>query len=262
METKLITFMRKWKTNKGDPMWQCRTSDGEKVNAFVSDSPNRDTFRFFVEADYSAFLNILSEGEQITWNAKPIKVTMQKNGEWWELCGVEMREPDALPDVPYSPVAAFWEGKAIAACQRVINSHTVAIFDCETTGLDMGTAEIVSMGIVFPYYPYPRSRFSIKPSNMSALAATTHIHGITPDDVADEFPFVDYYERLCALLGGFTLVVYNASFDPVMLDLECERAGRDPIEFNRIVDAMQIVSWYFHESSGFGWRPWKIDRSC
>ncbi len=263
MEQKLITFMRLWKTQKGDPMWQCRTSDGEKVNAFISSNPSRHTFGLFEKADYSAFLNILSEGEQITWNACPIKVTMRKSGEYWELCSVETREPDALPDVPYSPVAAFWEGKAISTAKRIIGSYPVAIFDCETTGLDMATAEIVSMGMVLTKRELGASlpnhiNYLVKPSNLAALEATKHIHGITAEQVVSYPSFAEYYDRLNTIIGKSTLVVYNAGFDPLMLDLECERAGRAPFDFRYIFDAMQIVSWFFHEPNGFGWRQWKL----
>jgi len=117
------------------------------------------------------------------------------------------------------------------------NWGRLAVFDLETTGIDVETARIVSAcvavleadGEVVDRWDWLADPGVEIPEGASA------VHGITTERArALGRPAVDVVaeitQTLRVLLGlGIPLVVYNAPYDLTLLDRECSRHGRTPL---------------------------------
>src|SRR5262249_288858 len=104
-----------------------------------------------------------------------------------------------------------------------------AIFDCETTGTDPSSDEIVSLAaIVLDSDGREIATFSslVRPSRRIPAAATL-VHGIRDADVASARRFAEIAGDLYGLLGSAVFVAHNAEFDLVMLKSAFSRCGID-----------------------------------
>jgi DNA polymerase III epsilon subunit family exonuclease len=120
-----------------------------------------------------------------------------------------------------------------------------AVFDCETTGVDPGTDEIVSFALVLlDPNGVETQRFAslVRPSR-SIPAAASSVHGIHDADVADAPAFAQLSERLLGLLGDRVFVAHNASFDLGLLQPAFESAGLDyrPASVACTLDAFRVL---------------------
>lgn len=96
--TKHITYIERGETsNSRSPMWRCTTLDGERVNIFKHDDPEKNSFALFEAAGYGEFLLSLAVHDFQTWETTPIVVEMRKMGKWWEIVSVSARN-GALPE--------------------------------------------------------------------------------------------------------------------------------------------------------------------
>src|SRR6185369_17304841 len=82
------------RTQFNGSMWKCKTTSGTPVNIFASDDPRRDSARLFANAGYTDSL-VSEPGIVVTWKRHPIKVTLQANGQYWNVIDVSPRPPDA-----------------------------------------------------------------------------------------------------------------------------------------------------------------------
>lgn len=102
------------------------------------------------------------------------------------------------------------------------------LFDCETTGLDITTDRIVSVGGLRAHGP---QIFMI--ANVDRLVnpgvpippRSTAAHGITNDMVAEAPPFAEVWPHVEPLMRGAVLVGHNIGYDIAMLRRECQLAG-------------------------------------
>lgn len=128
----------------------------------------------------------------------------------------------------------------------------IAVFDLETTGIDErnikpdpATDEPVSIAITIINPGGKRDSFYtlIKPG-VPITEASTKIHGITNEDVADAPMFDEIAERVHSMLSGNDLVGYGVKYDVQVIERMLGLSGR-PLEFKgvRIVDCSVI----FHE---------------
>jgi DNA polymerase III subunit epsilon len=85
----------------------------------------------------------------------------------------------------------------------------------------------------------------VKPRDIARLNNTVDIHGITPEMVEFAPTFPDVYQSIHKFLNGAPWIVYNASFDPHVLEQNCLMHGLAPIVNIGINDAMQMVAEYF-----------------
>src|SRR6202050_1019 len=118
------------------------------------------------------------------------------------------------------------------------------VLDTETTGLDpfqgdrlveIGCVELVNgipSGQTFHKYFYPER-------TMPAEAMA--IHGLTDEFLKDKPLFAEAADDLIAFLGDAPLVIHNAAFDLGFLNAELERAGRPPLERERLIDTLLIA---------------------
>jgi DNA polymerase-3 subunit epsilon len=118
------------------------------------------------------------------------------------------------------------------------------VFDTETTGLDplqgdrlveIGCIELVNRfptGKTFHWYFNPQ-----RDMPESALK----IHGLSSEFLKDKPLFADKADELIGFLGDAPLVAHNAMFDLGFLNAELERAGRPPVNRERMVDTLVIA---------------------
>jgi len=93
------------------------------------------------------------------------------------------------------------------------------ILDTETTGLDVGAAEVIQIGVIdlsgrvlLDTLVYPTR--GVPPE-------ATAIHGLTRSDLRQAAPFPAVYQVLAAILTTARALVYNASFDRDILTGQC-----------------------------------------
>lgn len=104
-----------------------------------------------------------------------------------------------------------------------------AVVDCETTGTDPATDEIVSLAIVRLDGRGVETgllTYLVRPSRPIPAEATA-VHGIGDADVADAPPFATIADEVLSALEGAVFVAHNVSFDLPMLRQAFARAGID-----------------------------------
>ncbi len=97
-----ITSMERSATNNSrSPMWRCQTANGERVNIFKHDDPEKNNFALFEAAGYGELMLPMEDGDELYWHGSGLPVRMRRMGKWWEIVAVEPRNgrvPDTLPE--------------------------------------------------------------------------------------------------------------------------------------------------------------------
>jgi DNA polymerase-3 subunit epsilon len=126
------------------------------------------------------------------------------------------------------------------------------VLDTETTGLDpyqghrlveVGCIELINRipsGQVFHRYLNPER-------DMPAEAFS--VHGLSQDFLKDKPPFAEIVEEFLGFVGEARLVIHNAAFDIGFLNAELERAGRQALSRDRLVDTLLLARRKFPGSS-------------
>jgi DNA polymerase-3 subunit epsilon len=111
----------------------------------------------------------------------------------------------------------------------VWRAQPIAFLDTETTGLDSKTERIIEVGIVIGKEGavIARHNWLINPG-IPIPAASSDVHGIKDEDVADKPSFADVAPEIMDALGGSIPAAYNASFDRGFILSELERAAYEP----------------------------------
>ncbi len=102
-----------------------------------------------------------------------------------------------------------------------------AVFDCETTGTDPTTDEIVSFAVLRldpDGVEVGRLASLVKPIGEIPSEATA-VHGIADADVADAPTFADCAGELLTFLADMVFVAHNVGFDLPMLQAAFARVG-------------------------------------
>lgn len=123
------------------------------------------------------------------------------------------------PDLRHRDQACRWARSLLERTEWVI-------LDTETTGLDH-SAEAVQIAVVAPSGATLIDTL-VRPTGLIPPEATA-IHGITNAMVALAPPFTEIYPRLQEIVGGKTIVAYNAAFDSRILDQTCRRHRVQPL---------------------------------
>lgn len=102
--------------------------------------------------------------------------------------------------------------------------------DSETTGLDVGSARIVSFGVIriakgLDVEPRPKLDLLVDP-RIPIPAAATAIHGIDAGRVAGAPSIADVWDELTAAMADRVVVGHHVGFDLAMLAAEARRIGR------------------------------------
>ncbi len=129
------------------------------------------------------------------------------------------------------------------------NTNCFICLDTETTGLEPGKDEVLSLAVV-DQDGNELFNHLVKPAKRRRWPKAAEIHGITWQDVKDEKELLEYKDEIMALFSpGKLMVGYNVDFDLQML-----RYGGIPIPAIDSFDLMEA----FAEAHG-EWAEWKND---
>lgn len=146
---------------------------------------------------------------------------------------------------------------AILEARRIVSGRYV-VLDTETTGMNM--PEAVQIGCV--NQDGEILDLLVKPSKSIEQGAIL-VTGIT-DDMVSHQPMFDYYlDKLADFVGDGLFVAYNAPYDLGVLK-NSANACHVSIEFNNVVDAMQVYAQFYGEINWkFGSYKWhKLTLAC
>lgn len=119
----------------------------------------------------------------------------------------------------------------------------IVFFDLETTGIDPARDRIVEIALVkvMPNGNEESLTYRINPER-HIPEATTAVHGITDEDVADCPTFKEVAQRIAGFIEGCDLGGYNCNrFDTPMLSEEFYRAGVPVDLHSRKVVDVQVI---------------------
>jgi DNA polymerase-3 subunit epsilon len=118
------------------------------------------------------------------------------------------------------------------------------VLDTETTGLDpLDGHRLVEVGCVELINGIPSGQtFHAYFNPERAMPAEAFaVHGLSNEFLKDKPFFAESADELVAFLGDAPLVIHNAAFDLGFLNAELERAGRNAITRERLVDTLLIA---------------------
>ena len=122
-------------------------------------------------------------------------------------------------------------------------TRPIAIFDVETTGLNITTDRIVEIAIIRVEIDGSESEYlrRVNPE-IPIPAEVSAIHGIFEADIADAPTFAEIADEVVAFIGDSDLAGYNSNkFDIPVLAEELMRAGSDfDVASRRFVDVQNI----------------------
>lgn len=125
----------------------------------------------------------------------------------------------------------------------ITSQQPLAVFDLETTGLDISNDRIVEIAIL-KISPDGKQEQYVKRINpeMTISEESAAIHGITNEMVKDAPTFSDLAEEIAAFIGDAHLVGYNSNkFDIPVLAEEFLRVGSDfPVAERKFIDVQNI----------------------
>ena len=241
-------------TKNGSAYVRCTTKDGQRVNAFGKGRG----LDLFEDAGY--VFDDLTDGKRQVWKTHPIGVHLILTGAWWELFDVATKPEGAAPDVEYVPNLAWYREKAINEARKAL--QRAVWFDTETTGVD-AQAEIISIAILD--YLGEEWRSFVRPINLDAVAATTHIHGITAEELIGAPSFAEIYEDLDDLMPSwYEWAGYNVGFDARMIEQACMQHGLNAFLCPMLVDVMLIYSQFagLWDAERQRWGQVKLREAC
>ena len=123
----------------------------------------------------------------------------------------------------------------------------VVVIDCETTGLSLRSARIVSVAAAilhlgrFEATQFGSCEFFAEMVNpgMPIEAAASRVNGITDDDVSHKPPFSSIASSLRTFIGNRDIVAHNAQFDTGFLEAEFSLTRLSGLKMNRVFCTMK-----------------------
>lgn len=118
------------------------------------------------------------------------------------------------------------------------------VLDTETTGLDpLDGHRLVEIGCIelVNRIPSGQTFHSYFNPQRAMPAEAFAIHGLSDEFLKDKMFFAEVADELLAFLGDAPLVIHNAAFDLAFLNAELERAGRQQLARERLVDTLLIA---------------------
>lgn len=148
--------------------------------------------------------------------------------------------PCAQPAVPASGEGP---GALARALDLLSQGARIVIFDCETTGTDRLTDQVIELCIQLGLGDGAPSRtWRIKPTAPIHPGAQA-VHGITLADLEGCPPFAEVAADIAAVFADTDVIVgYNIAFDIDMLQAEYTRIGKPMLDFTskKVVDAFRL----------------------
>ena len=134
----------------------------------------------------------------------------------------EQRAPmSRLPQAPKAPRTA----QGPWGCPAAAHEAGWAVIDVETSGFRPGQARVISLAALALDGDGAIERSVVSLLNPGVDPGPTHVHGLTPEMLADQPTFADVATELADVLHGRTLVAHNVAFDYAFLAAEAEFAG-------------------------------------
>lgn len=134
--------------------------------------------------------------------------------------GAPPTRPRRRQTVPSGDAAGDRRRLAVQWATETMGHERVAFLDTETTGFGP-RAEIIDIGIVAADGTVLLDTL-VRPAS-PIPAATSKVHGLFDEDVAEAPTWRDVYPEVYRLLVGARVVVYNAPFDSGMVASSCQR---------------------------------------
>lgn len=169
----------------------------------------------------------LPEGEGAVFLFPPIELDRHRPGVEFDL---------ELHDVPPAPTAP--------TLAMSLDELPAVIMDTETTGLDVLTDRVISIGAVCAHGSRlfkSRMMDDLVDPGLPIPPASTVIHGITDDMVAEARQFPEVWADFQRLARHRVVVGHNVPFDLTILREECRRHER-PWEDFVFIDTMRLAS--------------------
>jgi DNA polymerase-3 subunit epsilon len=148
--------------------------------------------------------------------------------------------PEPVPPVRAAPSHRTAEGSGPCAVDL---GARIVIFDCETTGTDRQTDQVIELCVQRGLGDgAPSQTWRIKPTAPIHPGAQA-VHGITAADLACCPSFAEVADQIAAVFAETDVIVgYNIAFDIDMLQAEYTRVGKPMLDFagKRVVDAFRL----------------------
>lgn len=90
--TAIASIERGQTRNSLSPMWRCQLLNGEKLNIFQHDDPERDSFHIVAAANWGKVFTDMNLDEQYTYHDDLIPVCVRKDGQWWTLLQIQDKQ--------------------------------------------------------------------------------------------------------------------------------------------------------------------------
>lgn len=119
------------------------------------------------------------------------------------------------------------------------------VLDTETTGLDTRKGDrLIEIGCIELLNRIPTGRefhTLINPVTREVHPDAEAVHGISTASLKDEPEFEAIADPFLDFVADAALIIHNASFDIGFINMELERAGRQTIGTERVVDTLALA---------------------
>ena len=139
---------------------------------------------------------------------------------------------------------------------KEIERKKIIVYDCETTGLNSDTDEIVQLSIVDGNGKILFNEL-IKPSYKKKWDSAERVHHISPDMVKEKKTFRHYKDQIKEIFDNAELIVaYNNSFDNGFI-YECSKHDIDPYDkqnFDVMIEFAEIFGDWNEYHQSYKWQ--------
>lgn len=152
---------------------------------------------------------------------------------------------------------AYYAAGAPAA-ETPLSAVPMAALDVETTGLDPGRHEIVSVALVpmgLDRIEGSRTRHWIVRPRGELAAESVAFHGITHSQIAQAPDLADVLAPLLAAMAGRVMVVHCRQIERAFLDAALRERLGEGLEFP-VIDTMDLEARLHRRPTGF-WARWR-----
>ncbi|MDP6629502.1 MAG: 3'-5' exonuclease [Kiritimatiellia bacterium] len=142
-----------------------------------------------------------------------------------------------------------------APIPKALRQTTFVAFDVETTGLSAAKDRVIEIGAVKVRAGriIGRQVWLINPGRPIPYA-TTRVHGLTDEDVAEAPSFRDVYSEFVAFVKGAILVAHNAGFDVRFMAHEAQRNDL-PFPPEPVLDNLRLARKWWPELESHSLKP-------
>jgi DNA polymerase-3 subunit epsilon len=119
------------------------------------------------------------------------------------------------------------------------------VLDTETTGLDAkGGDRLIELGCIELVNRIPNGRefhSYFNPEDREVHPDAEAVHGLSMNFLKDKPRFADVAASFLEFVDDAPLIIHNASFDIGFINAELQRATRQPIGMDRVVDTLALA---------------------